>query len=177
MISNQIVFLILSFVLGIGSVRVAHAYFVFVSNDIAALHYIFNFSGLSTCGFPGAPAHSSVQFSEGSTGDRVAAGGIAEYTCDRGFELLGPARRVCSQNGTWSPQGIPFCGRFSCYPTPFTQPHPFPFVITMRDAYLWYRCNTIPHHLASCHPHREDRTHALCETVFPANTLRSSCHC
>ena len=97
----------------------------------------------------------------------MATGGIAEYTCDRGFELLGPARRVCSQNGTWSPQGIPFCGRFSCYPTPFTQPHPFPFVITMRDAYLWYRCNTIPHHLASCHPHREDRTHALCETVFP----------
>ena len=28
----------------------------------------------------------------------------------RGFELLGPARRVCGTNGTWSPQGIPFCG-------------------------------------------------------------------
>ena len=113
-ISNQIVYLILSFVLGICCVRVAHAYVVFDSNDFAvSTIYFFNFPGLSTCGFPGAPAHSSVQFSEGSTGDRVAAGGIAEYTCDRGFELLGPARRVCSQNGTWSPQGIPFCGRLS----------------------------------------------------------------
>ena len=31
----------------------------------------------------------------------------------RGFELLGPARRVCGANGTWSPQGIPFCGQLS----------------------------------------------------------------
>jgi len=65
--------------------------------------------GLSGCGFPGAPAHSSVRFSEAGAGEAVSAGTIAEYTCDRGFELLGPARRVCGENGTWSPQGIPFC--------------------------------------------------------------------
>jgi len=67
------------------------------------------------CGFPGAPAHSTVEFSK--AGDvppatdeaSVPIGSIAEYTCDRGFELLGPARRVCAENGTWSPQGIPFC--------------------------------------------------------------------
>jgi len=76
-------------------------------------------TGSSRCGFPGAPAHSSVEFSEsdrspppsssGSAGLTVPTGAIAEYTCDRGFELLGPARRVCGTNGTWSPQGIPFC--------------------------------------------------------------------
>jgi len=60
----------------------------------------------SSCGFPGAPAHSTVKF---SPGDDVREGTIAEYSCDRGFELLGPARRVCASNGTWSPQGIPFC--------------------------------------------------------------------
>jgi len=71
----------------------------------------------SLCGYPGAPAHSSVEFSNrgggtgpggGAQGD-LGAGTIAEYNCDRGFELLGPARRVCGENGTWSPQGIPFC--------------------------------------------------------------------
>lgn len=36
---------------------------------------------------------------------------MASYTCERGFELLGPARRVCDQ-GTWAPEGIPFCGKF-----------------------------------------------------------------
>ena len=73
----------------------------------------------SLCGYPGAPAHSSVEFSNrgggtgpggGAQGD-LGAGTIAEYNCDRGFELLGPARRVCGENGTWSPQGIPFCGK------------------------------------------------------------------
>jgi len=77
-------------------------------------------SGMCSCGFPGAPAHSSVQFSDRSANAAqaeatlgssltVEQGTIAEYTCDRGFELLGPARRVCANNGTWSPQGIPFC--------------------------------------------------------------------
>ena len=69
--------------------------------------------GLSSCGFPGAPAHSTVQFTEPGASQTVSTGAIAEYTCDRGFELLGPARRVCGENGTWSPQGIPFCGKFS----------------------------------------------------------------
>jgi len=67
-------------------------------------------SGLaSPCGFPGAPAHSTVTFSPAQEQDQQEEGTIAEYSCDRGFELLGPARRVCGGNGTWSPQGIPFC--------------------------------------------------------------------
>jgi len=68
---------------------------------------------LSQCGYPGAPAHSSVQFSPSNGGQErgqaLEPGTVAEYSCDRGFELLGPARRVCGDNGTWSPQGIPFC--------------------------------------------------------------------
>ena len=59
------------------------------------------------CGFPGAPAHSTVEFSTQSVGP----GTVARYSCDRGFELLGPARRICNSNGTWVPQGIPFCGK------------------------------------------------------------------
>ncbi|CAD7077767.1 unnamed protein product [Hermetia illucens] len=58
----------------------------------------------SACSFPGSPAHSSVAFSDES----LASGTVASYTCERGFELLGPSRRVCD-NGAWVPEGIPFC--------------------------------------------------------------------
>ncbi|XP_021694259.1 uncharacterized protein LOC5564206 isoform X3 [Aedes aegypti] len=57
-----------------------------------------------SCSFPGAPAHSTVQF----TDDALPNGAVASYSCERGFELLGPARRVCD-NGQWVPEGIPFC--------------------------------------------------------------------
>lgn len=59
-----------------------------------------------SCSFPGSPAHSHVEFSD----DSLESGTIASYTCERGFELLGPARRVCD-NGQWTPDGIPFCGK------------------------------------------------------------------
>jgi hypothetical protein len=42
----------------------------------------------------------------------LAEGTIATYACERGFELLGPARRVCGPQGKWTPEGIPFCGEF-----------------------------------------------------------------
>lgn len=56
------------------------------------------------CGFPGSPSHSTVNLS-----DAGHVGSIATYACERGFELLGPARRICGANGTWTPPGIPFC--------------------------------------------------------------------
>ncbi|KAK9877978.1 hypothetical protein WA026_020193 [Henosepilachna vigintioctopunctata] len=59
------------------------------------------------CRFPGAPAHSSVTF----TKENLGPGAVATYSCERGFELLGPSRRVC-QNGEWLPEGIPFCALF-----------------------------------------------------------------
>ncbi|XP_054730248.1 uncharacterized protein LOC129239012 isoform X1 [Anastrepha obliqua] len=56
------------------------------------------------CSFPGSPAHSTVVFSSAN----LTHGTVASYTCERGFELLGPARRVCDK-GAWVPDGIPFC--------------------------------------------------------------------
>lgn len=41
-------------------------------------------------------------------------GAVASYSCERGFELLGPARRVCD-SGNWVPEGIPFCGKLFLY--------------------------------------------------------------
>lgn len=59
----------------------------------------------AACNFPGAPAHCHVTFSN----DSLTEGTSAWYECDRGFELLGPSRRVCTRDGTWIPEGIPFC--------------------------------------------------------------------
>ncbi|OXA43704.1 Sushi, nidogen and EGF-like domain-containing protein 1 [Folsomia candida] len=72
----------------------------------------FLFSALG-CGYPGAPAHSALTFS----GPELKEGVIATYACERGFELLGPSRRVCGEDGTWSPVGIPFCVpiKVSCF--------------------------------------------------------------
>ncbi|XP_055927672.1 CUB and sushi domain-containing protein 3-like isoform X2 [Argiope bruennichi] len=63
------------------------------------------FATVNACGYPGSPAHASISFST----EVIGPGTVATYTCDSGFEILGPARRVCTANGTWTPQGIPFC--------------------------------------------------------------------
>ncbi|XP_072766739.1 uncharacterized protein [Anoplolepis gracilipes] len=73
------------------------------------------------CGYPGAPAHSSVRFTSPDVDDIIdeedallkdttfSVGSIATYFCERGFELLGPARRECQVDGMWTPEGVPFC--------------------------------------------------------------------
>ncbi|KAL1518181.1 hypothetical protein ABEB36_001843 [Hypothenemus hampei] len=61
-------------------------------------------SSSRSCQFPGSPAHSTIEF----TDDHLGPGTIATYSCERGFELLGPNRRIC-ESGTWLPEGIPFC--------------------------------------------------------------------
>ncbi|XP_063837861.1 sushi, von Willebrand factor type A, EGF and pentraxin domain-containing protein 1 isoform X2 [Ostrinia nubilalis] len=70
-----------------------------------AFFLLFQGYAAATCRFPGAPAHSKVAFSD----DALSEGTIATYACERGFELLGPARRICGTNGKWTPDGIPFC--------------------------------------------------------------------
>lgn len=73
------------------------------------------------CGYPGAPAHSSVRFTGTDVDDvldeedallkdtTLPEGTVATYSCERGFELLGPTRRECQDNGMWMPEGVPFC--------------------------------------------------------------------
>ena len=73
-------------------------------------------NAVNGCGYPGSPGHASVAFSS----EAIEAGTVATYTCDNGYELLGPPRRTCTENGTWIPQGIPFCGRFSFFINPLT---------------------------------------------------------
>ncbi|CAG2112479.1 unnamed protein product [Medioppia subpectinata] len=52
--------------------------FIFIVEDI---------SSVNSCGYPGSPAHASISL----TTDSIRNGTIATYTCDNGYELLGPA--------------------------------------------------------------------------------------
>ena len=97
--------------------------------------------GSDGCGYPGAPAHSSVRFSgpgiddvideeDGPIGNALGNGlfahnTVATYSCERGFELLGPARRHCNKdsNGTWTPEGVPFCGKCCAFVIILISPH------------------------------------------------------
>lgn len=84
-------------------------------------------SGSAGCGYPGAPAHSSVRFTGTGAQDVIdeedallkdtifREGTVATYSCERGFELLGPARRQCQADGSWTPEGVPFCGEFEYF--------------------------------------------------------------
>ncbi|XP_034943551.1 uncharacterized protein [Chelonus insularis] len=85
------------------------------------LLFIVRGSRSTGCGYPGAPAHSHVRFSGDSLEDVLdeeesliketsfSSGTVATYSCERGFELLGPSRRQCQPDGTWTPEGVPFC--------------------------------------------------------------------
>ena len=88
---------------------------------IVSLYRIAGCNGAG-CGYPGAPAHSSVRFTGPDAEDVIdeedsllkdtvfPEGTVATYSCERGFELLGPARRQCQIDGSWTPDGVPFCG-------------------------------------------------------------------
>ena len=40
-------------------------------------------------------------------------GSIAEYECDYNYRLIGPVRRICTENGTWS-SSSPICELVDC---------------------------------------------------------------
>ena len=42
--------------------------------------------------------------------DTLAPGGVATYTCDSGFTLVGDPTRICGSDGTWSGMA-PTCER------------------------------------------------------------------
>lgn len=77
---------------------------------LSQLIKLFTFFPLSvlSCGYPGSPSHSSVTLNT----ETIQTGTVATYRCEPGFDLLGPIRRLCVENGTWIPLGVPVCGKY-----------------------------------------------------------------
>jgi len=57
---------------------------------------------LVDCGDPGQPANGSVNFIS------TREDGVANYTCDEGFILIGVTQRICQANSSWSGD-VPTC--------------------------------------------------------------------
>ncbi len=87
-----------------------------VTNSLFFLSFFSLPKTAQTCGYPGSPAHAIVSMSPQGP---IQSGTTATYNCDNGYELLGPARRTCNENGTWTPLGIPFCGKCSPFFAPY----------------------------------------------------------
>ena len=64
---------------------------------------ISSFIPLVRCPDLPAPRDGSVDLS----GNEVGA--TATYSCDAGFQLVGPKERICGENGSWSPNLEPKC--------------------------------------------------------------------
>lgn len=52
---------------------------------------------VSDCGQMAIPAGGSVEYMSGTTYSRVVT-----YTCNPGYDLIGPASVTCQEDGTWS---------------------------------------------------------------------------
>uniref|UniRef100_A0A3Q2CZJ5 Sushi, von Willebrand factor type A, EGF and pentraxin domain containing 1 n=1 Tax=Cyprinodon variegatus TaxID=28743 RepID=A0A3Q2CZJ5_CYPVA len=55
-------------------------------------------------------------------GSGRACGDRVQFSCDRGYKLLGPSQAVCDKGGVWSP-GVPMCGRGRCSAAPPVVPN------------------------------------------------------
>ena len=56
------------------------------------------YTAVVDCGAPDGPDNGIVSFVNGSTGFRAEA----NYSCNLGYDLVGPERAVCQADGTWS---------------------------------------------------------------------------
>ncbi|XP_076332272.1 CUB and sushi domain-containing protein 1-like [Tachypleus tridentatus] len=65
--------------------------------------------GYIECGLPMPVGHGHWLLSNNAT----FYGASVEYKCDENYEIVGPSRRLCSENGTWSRQD-PQCIEISC---------------------------------------------------------------
>ena len=69
----------------------------------------YHFVAARNCGHPGTPVHGNINsyvFTYGST---------VEYTCDKGYTLVGSKQRVCQANQTWSGTSPQCTSRFGSF--------------------------------------------------------------
>ena len=90
-----------------------HMYKIYTHSScyVRSYHYPFLMHPLATykneislvdCGDPGRPANGNVSFVT------TREEGVANYTCNEGYILIGVTQRTCQTNGSWS-EDVPAC--------------------------------------------------------------------
>ena len=62
----------------------------------------------SVCFDPPVPSHGILVFARDVNGT-IQAGAIAEYECEQNFQLAGPDKKICMEDGKWLPEDNIFC--------------------------------------------------------------------
>lgn len=64
----------------------------------------------AACPFPAVPKNGILITERTAVNqNRYAVGATVNYNCNKGFDLLGSASRVCSRGRSWEPPGLPMC--------------------------------------------------------------------
>lgn len=65
----------------------------------------------AACPFPAVPKNGGILKAARTAviESRYAADATVDYVCQRGFDILGPASRVCRNDGSWDPPDLPMC--------------------------------------------------------------------
>ena len=76
-----------------------------ISEDLFAILYV----GDSVCNQPDpAPSNGELHFVTDKNGT-ILVGALAEYHCNEGYDILGPSKKVCMEEGHWEPKDKVFC--------------------------------------------------------------------
>ena len=72
-------------------------------------YYLQVFLGNSICGdSQTSPENGNLLFTRNENGT-ILTGAVAEYQCKQGYQLIGPAKKICMEKGDWEPQDKVFC--------------------------------------------------------------------
>ena len=66
----------------------------------------------SVCFDPPLPQHGILLFTR-NVNATILAGAVAEYQCEEGYHLVGPGKKVCTEEGRWEPEDNIFCANLS----------------------------------------------------------------
>ena len=80
----------------------SHSHYSYCFNAFVFSCIYKNEISLVDCGDPGQPANGDVNFVT------TREEGVANYTCNEGYNLTGVTQRICQSNGSWSGD-VPIC--------------------------------------------------------------------
>ena len=55
-----------------------------------------------------APKYGELIFAPNENGT-IVEGALAEYRCSTGYNIMGPSKKICMEDGWWKPRDKVFC--------------------------------------------------------------------